>query len=554
MADIQYGILALVPTVLAGLYFLLYQYRYGKFTNIPSPLKRNLFLGHLGYIADEYKKAGSSAVHPDYILENIWKAHGSPDYMFFDTRPAQWPLVLITSHAFAEQISKATKDQPYSTTKSPTIQAGLGRLVGRYSMLSEEAESWKSLRRRFNPAFAPQHLMTLLPVVLDKTYTFMEKLDALAKSGKPTELEPYCTNVTFDIIGQIVTDIDCKAQDESIQGDEIVKNFRLLGATWSEDTGLAMFKWLNASKHFKRYLYSTRLDVAIKKCIQAKFDAMQADKSHSKDRSVLALSLKDTETLTPFIMQNIADQVKTFLFAGHDTTSILLQRLFYTLSIYPSCLAKIRAEHDSIFGDSDPRDVFQARPDDTMKALVYTSACIKEALRLWPPAGSARMSHNGLKLRTSDGEEVCLDDCVLYMCQHLIQRDRKVYGDTADDFVPERWVDDIDTSSASVDADGSATGSSKIPISAWRPFERGPRNCIGQELANIEVRVILACTLRRYDFVKVGRGEIERDEKDRPIVDEKGKYRTKSELISTMAITSKPIDKTVMRVEFAKAA
>jgi len=64
MADIQYAILALVPTVLAGLYFLLYQYRYGRFTNIPSPLKRNLFFGHLGYIADEYKKAGSSSVHP----------------------------------------------------------------------------------------------------------------------------------------------------------------------------------------------------------------------------------------------------------------------------------------------------------------------------------------------------------------------------------------------------------------------------------------------------------------------------------------------------------
>ena len=221
-----------------------------------------------------------------------------------------------------------------------------------------------------------------------------------------------------------------------------------------------------------------------------------------------------------------------FRFAGHDTTSILTQRLIYALSVHPTCLDKIRAEHDAIFRDEDPREVFLTRPDETMKALAYTSACIKEALRLWPPAATARMSHNGLKIRTTEGEEVCLDDCVLYLIQHIIHRDRRVYGETADDFVPERWVDDVDTSSATGDADGSATGASKIPISSWRPFERGPRNCIGQELANLEARVIMACVMRRYDFVKVGVGEVETDEKGQPLVDEKGKFRTKSELLS----------------------
>jgi cytochrome P450 len=269
---------------------------------------------------------------------------------------------------------------------------------------------------------------------------------------------------------------------------------------------------------------------AVKKCIQEKYDEIQAGDGNSKDRSVLALTLKETENLTPMVLQNIADQIKTFLFAGHDTTSILLQRLYYILSIYPTCLAKIWAEHDTIFGDADPREVFLARPDETVKALVYTSACIKEALRLWPPASSARMSHNGLKLTTSEGEQICLDKCVLYINHHIIQRDPKVYGETANDFVPERWVDNIDTSSETVNQD------SKIPSGAWRPFERGPRNCIGQELANLEARVIFACTVRRYDFVKVERGEVVTDKKGQPIIDEKGKYKTKDELISVSTL------------------
>jgi hypothetical protein len=142
------------------------------------------------------------------------------------------------------------------------------------------------------------------------------------------------------------------------------------------------------------------------------------------------------------------------------------------------------------------------------------------------------MSHNGFKLRTSDGDDVCVDKCVIYLCHHIIQRDPKVYGDTANDFVPERWVGDSDTSSASTEDDGSTAGESKIPISAWRAFERGPRNCIGQELANMEARVILACVMRRYDFVKVGLGEVDTDDMGQPVMDRKGKYKTKSDLIN----------------------
>ncbi|KAF2831999.1 cytochrome P450 [Ophiobolus disseminans] len=552
MADTPYKVLLLIASILVTLYFLLHRWRYNRFANIPSPLKRNLFVGHLGYIAAEFKKAGSSTIHPDYVLENIWRANGCPEFMFLDTRPANHPLALIASHDIAEQITKSTKQQPYSTTKSRTIQEGFGRLVGKLSLLTQEGESWKALRKQFNPGFAPQHLLSLLPVLVCKTGIFVDKLDALAKSGTATELEPLCTNVTFDIIGEVVTDTDCKAQDET-QSNDMVKYFKSLVATYAMSSGLT-FDWLNLSLQARRYVYGKRLDDAVKKCVKGKYEDMQAGRSDKTDRSVLALALKDTEDLTPLILQSITDQVKTFMFAGHDTTSILLQRVFYALSIHPACLKKIRAEHDAIFGDSDPKEVILARPDETMKALVYTSACIKETLRLWPPAATARMSHNGLKIRTSEGEEVCLDDCVLYLVQHIIHRDRKVYGETADDFVPERWVGDIDTSSATVDEEGSTTGASKIPISSWRPFERGPRNCIGQELANLEARVILACVMRRYDFVKVGLGEAEIDEKDQPIVDEKGKYRTKSELLSTMSITSKPIDKTVMRIQFHEAA
>lgn len=462
--------------------------------------------------------------------------------MFFDFRPIQYPLLLITTQELAEQITRATESHPYSVTKSPTIQREFGALIGKHSMLTEHnGEAWKALRKQFNPGFARQHLVTLLPVIIDKTKIFIRKLDAAARSGAVTELDRLCVNCTFDIVGQIITNIDSHAQEEKLaQDNDFLRNFRLLSETYISGSGLGLAA-INPYTQSKRYIYGRRMDAALHKIIQEKFDDIQQSRGvetrKSKDRSVLALALQNVTVLTPQIVQSIADQCKTFLFAGHDTTSILLQRLFYALSIHPSCLAKIRAEHDAIFGSSDPQTVFLSRPDEALKELVYTSACIKETLRLWPPAATARMSYDCFKLRTREGQEVIADKCVIYLMQHIIHRDPSVYGPTANDFVPERWTGDTDTSaSTNTDMNGTPTSSGKISASAWRPFERGPRNCIGQELANLEARVILTFVMRRYDFVKVGVGEVERDEKDQPIVDEKGKYKTKSELLSVSCL------------------
>jgi cytochrome P450 len=126
--------------------------------------------------------------------------------------------------------------------------------------------------------------------------------------------------------------------------------------------------------------------------------------------------------------------------------------------------------------------------------MTYTATAIKETLRLWPPAGTARMTKlgAGIRVQTSAGE-YNLEGVNVYNCAIMIQRDPEVYGDTANGFVPERWLQNEDVSEEA----------KQIPSSAWRPFERGPRNCIGQELANLEASIVVALVARRYDFVKV---------------------------------------------------
>ncbi|CAN8095831.1 unnamed protein product [Discula destructiva] len=265
-------------------------------------------------------------------------------------------------------------------------------------------------------------------------------------------------------------------------------------------------------------------------------------------RSILPLSLQDVDTLTPAVLNETCAQLKTFLFAGHDSTSITICWIIYELSRTPRALKAVREELDSSFGPFDAaRDASIVRSklsgrdgDEFVRRMTYISAVIKESLRLHPQAGSVQggtKPATGLSISTPQGH-YNLDGCWIYINHSLIQRDRGVYGDTADDFVPERWLQ----------VDGAV-----YPVSAWRPFERGPRICIGQELANIETRVVVvvvAMLARRYDFTKVGLGELELDQNGRPDLDDKGQYKVKSELYS---INAKPVDGMMMRVELRGA-
>ncbi|KAK3324903.1 cytochrome P450, partial [Apodospora peruviana] len=533
-------ILVALPLVAVYLFTKFRYKRFKQFSHIPQ-LKSSFIWGHLK-VLHEYISRGPPGCHIDDVLGVMADDLGNPAVVLVDLRPVSSPMAIITSHYVAEQISRPTKQQPWSTPKSPTLGV-YHKLIGPQSILLKEGEDWKRMRKRFNPGFARQHLMTLLPVIMDKTATFLKHLDSYAATGEDLELMELTINLTFDIIGAVVMDVDFDAQHHDGQGS-FIRLYSELMNSYPGESGRTPW-WLQPMSTWNRRQVANRVDNVLKQMIRQKFAESRQQEAGKKSRSVLNLALQGTETLTDELLDETCDQVKTFLFAGHDTTSILLTWIVYEMSRTPRIAKAIRAELDDIFGpDTDPTAVrdklLSPQGDDMLRRMSYTSAVVKEALRLHPPAGSARMTDPGthLTVTTPQGEEICLDGMVIYLCHTIIQKDRAVYGDSPNDFVPERWLGDTDTSEngTNVDMPDSThekdSGRSKIPVSAWRPFERGPRSCIGQELANIEARVILAMIGRRYDFVKVGLGELYHDEKGQPVLNEKGKYKVKSEIYS----------------------
>lgn len=145
--------------------------------------------------------------------------------------------------------------------------------------------------------------------------------------------------------------------------------------------------WCTPWLEWKRNSLARRARDTLKSIIRERYAELgQAAKSCS----ILSMSLQGVEDLNPRTVDVTCDQLSTFLFAGHDTTSTTLAWTFYELSRTPHALRAVRAELDELFGlDLSPESV-RARltgpgGEELVHRMTYTTAVIKEVLRLWPP-------------------------------------------------------------------------------------------------------------------------------------------------------------------------
>ena len=180
-------------------------------------------------------------------------------------------------------------------------------------------------------------------------------------------------------------------------------------------------------------------------------------------------------------------QIKLFLFSGHDTTSSTVCYIFYILATHPAVLARVRAEHNSVIGSDTLKAASTMKSDAfVLNKLPYTIAVIKEVMRLFPAVSGTRAGEPNISVTDDKGRRFPTDGFLVWDIPQAIHRD-PAYWRRPDDFIPERWL--------------VAPGDPLHPVKgAWRPFSQGPRNCIGQELAMIEMKVIMVMTARKFDI------------------------------------------------------
>jgi len=160
--------------------------------------------------------------------------------------------------------------------------------------------------------------------------------------------------------------------------------------------------------------------------------------------------------------------------------------IFYFLSHNPVIREKACTELTSILGPGKGVAVerIQTSPH-VLSKMIYNHAVIKEALRLFPPANTVRIGSPSVNITDSSGRQWPTHDWMVWPDSYVLGRDER-YFPRADQFIPERYLPD--------------SPFPPVPTGAWRAFERGPRDCIGSEFGMLEIKVVMALTLRDFKF------------------------------------------------------
>jgi len=176
----------------------------------------------------------------------------------------------------------------------------------------------------------------------------------------------------------------------------------------------------------------------------------------------------------PFSDTYLRDMLINFFIAGRDTTAILLTWTFYYVTANPAVYEELMQEIRNVIGEEEPSM-------NNIKNLKFLKNVMDEALRLRPPALPSTM-------------KMALDDDILPSGWGVqkgmgvgynpwtVHRLKSLWGDDAEEFNPKRWED---------------PNVLKHPFQ-FLPFQKGPRICLGQDMAYIEAKIMCVLLLQKF--------------------------------------------------------
>jgi len=171
--------------------------------------------------------------------------------------------------------------------------------------------------------------------------------------------------------------------------------------------------------------------------------------------------------------ENLIDHSKTFLLAGHETTSTALTWVFYLLALHPDIDRKLAAEVRSTLGGKIPTV-------EILDSMKYLTKVVKESMRVFPPVPFIMR-----KCEEDDvlgGYKIPKGTAVM-INMYTLHHHPDLWEDP-ETFNPDRWEDGDE--------------SSKVHPGAYLPFLLGSRNCIGNRFALLELKAILSMVVQRF--------------------------------------------------------
>lgn len=344
--------------------------------------------------------------------------------------------------------------------------------VLREGLLTAEGEAWKHARKTLSPIFTPRNIARFADGM---KATIDREIPGFVRAGDTLEMSQITTSLTYLILSDALFSGGISGARDDIL-PLIANVLGTLGQPHFLDL-LGAPTVLPRLGRGKGMMHVRELRALIREVAIRRLEEKERGETLPED--FLTLMIGDTGEAAPFTLEEIEDQLVTFIGAGHETTAQALTWMFYLLSQDEDARAKAEAEIDALD--------FASPPVSWVEALPYTMACFCEALRLYPPAAAIlRQANEADQFGTYEIPK----DGVAMVHLYVLHRHQALW-EQPDAFVPERFL---------------GTAGEKIDRFQYLPFGVGHRTCIGERFAMVEAAILIASLMRQVRFEYAGGG------------------------------------------------
>jgi cytochrome P450 len=373
-------------------------------------------------------------------------------------------------------VQRVMQDNHKNYSKETRTFDYLSLLLGN-GLLTSNGDFWLRQRRLMQPAFHHKQINALSEMIVGQTQAILEHLEPLAEARKTVDLSHEIMNLTLGIATQAL--FGSRVQD--VDGDlaEMIA-FLISDTPFRMEHPFYPPLWFPTPHNQRFNTALQRFDRLINGIIAERRKHMGEQnnlldllmQAHLEgDESPDASTGAGPQRMTD---KQLRDEVVTLFLAGHETTAVNLCWTLYLLAQHPEVEIKLRRELDQ---------VLRGRPPalEDLPQLEYTRQVRDEALRLYPPAWVTER-------KTLREDVLCgypiLPGTRLGISQFATHR-HPGFWENPDTFDPERF---------------SPEHSAGRHSYAYFPFGGGPRQCIGKNLALLEIQLALPMLLQRFRF------------------------------------------------------
>ncbi|KAG0523668.1 hypothetical protein BDA96_07G142900 [Sorghum bicolor] len=391
------------------------------------------------------------------------------------------PRVCVTDAGMVRELLSSR--HAHVTGKSWLQRQGAKHFIGRGLIMANGA-TWSHQRHVVAPAFMADRLRGRVGHMAECARQTARALrEAVARAGNEVEVGAHMARLAGDIIAR--TEFDT-SYDTGKRIFDLIEELQRLTARSSRHLWVPGSQYLPSKYRREIKRLNGELEQLLKESIERSREIADEGRTPSSacGMGLLGMLLAEMEKNKNdgelgYDAQMMIDECKTFFFAGHETSALLLTWAIMLLATNPSWQDKARAEVAGVCGGAPPTA-------DHLPKLTVLQMVINETLRLYPPATLLpRMAFEDITLGSGPGDELRVPKgASLWIPVLAIHHDEAVWGADAHEFRPDRF----------------APGRPRPWAGRFLPFASGPRNCVGQAYAMVEAKVVLAVMLASFRF------------------------------------------------------